>query len=217
MEATLRGNNRVRGRHHPDLSYLPTQPRKRWAPAANTHTDSSACCLASAACCSRSFSATWACRSISLKLWLLTFWAPRPFLSPSWQNYVMRALPTTMPSIPSLAWKHPQGKGSFLKFTVKKIGAPSAWWRGRTVVLLELSLRWPTQPQQRPGGQRTTANATRPGMCQALMCTISLTPPRSPLETSILTVPHRSAAEKLSTFTSHTASKWSGQRGNPGA
>lgn len=73
----------------------PPNPIQAGAPLANTHMDSSACFLASATCCSRSFSATWACRSISLKLWLLTFWAPRPFLAPSWENYVMRALPTT--------------------------------------------------------------------------------------------------------------------------
>lgn len=48
--------------------------------------DSSACFLDSAACCSFSCSATWACRSISLKLWLLTFWAPRPFFAPSWER-----------------------------------------------------------------------------------------------------------------------------------
>lgn len=48
-----------------------------------THMDSSACFLASAACSSLIFSATWACFSTSLKLLLLTFWAPRPFLAPS--------------------------------------------------------------------------------------------------------------------------------------
>lgn len=51
-----------------------------------THIDSSACFLASAACSSLSFSATWACFSTSEKLLLLTFWAPRPFLAPSWRE-----------------------------------------------------------------------------------------------------------------------------------
>lgn len=51
-----------------------------------TYMDSSACFLCSAACCSLSFSATWACRSTSVKLWLLTFWAPRPFLAPNWKK-----------------------------------------------------------------------------------------------------------------------------------
>lgn len=44
------------------------------------------CFLDSTACCSLSCSATWACRSISLKLWLLTFWAPRPFLAPNFKQ-----------------------------------------------------------------------------------------------------------------------------------
>lgn len=51
-----------------------------------TYMDSSACFLDSTACCSLSCSATWACRSISLKLWLLTFWAPRPFLAPNFKQ-----------------------------------------------------------------------------------------------------------------------------------
>lgn len=51
-----------------------------------THMDSSACFLASAACSSLCFSTTWACFSTSEKLLLLTFWAPRPFLAPSWRE-----------------------------------------------------------------------------------------------------------------------------------
>lgn len=100
----LEGINMSEASTHPDLSYCPPNPTGKRGPLANTHIDSSACFLASATCCSRSFSATWACRSISLKLWLLTFWAPRPFLAPSWEeNHVMGALPTTMSPAPSQA------------------------------------------------------------------------------------------------------------------
>lgn len=132
MEATLGGNKRCQSSTHPDLSYLPTQSHRSHrarAPLADTHTDSSACFLASATCCSRSFSATWACRSISLKLWLLTFWAPKPFLAPSWEeNYVMGTCQPRRPLFPprhrNSSYTH---KGSFLKFkSVKRENRASA-------------------------------------------------------------------------------------------
>ena len=169
MEATLRWNKCCQ-RLAPNLTcpICPPNPAGAGAPLANTHMDSSACFLASAACCSRSFSATCACRSISLKLWLLTFWAPRPFLAPSWEeNHVTRDLPTTMSSVPSLAWKHPQGKGS-LKFSVKKLEPSQHGGKNKTVVL------W----GRARGGSHSPSRGLR---------TISPAPPRSPLKTGVLT------------------------------
>ena len=55
-----------------------------WIERLLTYMESSEFFLASASCSSLIFSATCACFSTSEKLLLLTFWAPRPFLAPSW-------------------------------------------------------------------------------------------------------------------------------------
>ena len=182
MEATLGRNKRIRGQH-PNWPVLPPHPPYLSRRPSGTHTDSSACFLASAACCSRSFSATWACRSISLKLWLLTFWAPRPFLAPSWEeNHVMGAWPTTVSSTLSQArvLSDSQRNVFLLKVQGKKNRRPVVWLTGRTGALLELGTRLLTQPQQRPQG---LATATSVGGAQHDPGTLgaqSLIPPRVP-------------------------------------
>lgn len=126
--------------------------------------DSSACFLDSAACCSLSCSATWACRSISLKLWLLTFWAPRPFFAPSLENQKQNPVN----SYPGLfiaeekpesyfllhPWKQQVSQSPCIVTAYRPKRACNTVWKN----IQELTHQWPSLRDQPHMLQTTTSN-----------------------------------------------------------
>lgn len=175
MEATLGGNKRVRAGTQSDLSYLPTQPLMSRGPSGK-HSHGllglllgiSHLLLTELLChlgLSLNLAEALAAHLLGPEAFLSTQLGGEAHDRGLANHNVLRPLPG-MGTLTT-----PTRKGILLKVEGEK-QAPSEHGRGRTALLLE-GMTWPTQPQQRPQGLRTAANADQAQYVPSTQCTRS--------------------------------------------